>query len=68
MLLLAGPGLIVEGRHLIFHTDPDQPFDMDSGPFGYRLFGGPVLQGVLFVLYAGVEWEGLPQELGFGSG
>ena len=26
------------------------------------------LQGVLFVLYTGVQWEFLPQELGFGSG
>src|ERR1700742_2958656 len=27
-----------------------------------------VLQGVLFVLYTGIGWEDLPQELGFGSG
>ncbi|PRW61873.1 IS5 family transposase [Actinopolyspora mortivallis] len=27
-----------------------------------------VLQGVLFVLYRGIGWEDLPQELGFGSG
>jgi transposase len=26
------------------------------------------LQGVLFVLYTGIQWEYLPQELGFGSG
>lgn len=26
------------------------------------------LQGVLFVLYTGVQWELLPQELRFGSG
>ncbi len=26
------------------------------------------LQGVLFVLYTGIGWEDLPQELGFGSG
>lgn len=26
------------------------------------------LQGVLFVLYTGIGWEHLPQELGFGSG
>ncbi|GAA4975229.1 hypothetical protein GCM10025331_82090 [Actinoplanes utahensis] len=26
------------------------------------------LQGILFVLYTGVGWEDLPQELGFGSG
>ncbi|NYH80238.1 transposase [Actinopolyspora biskrensis] len=27
-----------------------------------------VLQGTLFVLYTGIGWEDLPQELGFGSG
>ena len=27
-----------------------------------------MLCGLLFVLYAGVQWEFLPQELGFGSG
>lgn len=27
-----------------------------------------VLQGILFVLYHGIGWEHLPQELGFGSG
>lgn len=26
------------------------------------------LQGILFVLYTGIQWEYLPQELGFGSG
>lgn len=26
------------------------------------------LQGVLFVLHTGIQWEFLPQELGFGSG
>ncbi|MFD9061577.1 IS5 family transposase [Kitasatospora purpeofusca] len=26
------------------------------------------LQGILFVLHTGIQWEGLPQELGFGSG
>ena len=26
------------------------------------------LQGILFVLYTGIGWEDLPQELGFGSG
>ncbi|WP_435827573.1 transposase, partial [Actinoplanes philippinensis] len=25
-------------------------------------------QGILFVLYTGIGWEDLPQELGFGSG
>jgi transposase len=27
-----------------------------------------VLCGILFVLYTGIQWEFLPQELGFGSG
>jgi hypothetical protein len=27
-----------------------------------------VLCGTLFVLYTGIPWEFLPQELGFGSG
>lgn len=27
-----------------------------------------VLCGILFVLYTGIQWEWLPQELGFGSG
>ena len=27
-----------------------------------------VLQGIVFVLYTGISWEDLPQELGFGSG
>jgi hypothetical protein len=27
-----------------------------------------VLCGILFVLYGGIRWEFLPQELGFGSG
>ena len=27
-----------------------------------------MLQGILFVLYTGIGWEDLPQELGFGSG
>lgn len=27
-----------------------------------------VLRGILYVLHAGIQWEHLPQELGFGSG
>lgn len=27
-----------------------------------------MLQEILFVLYTGVGWEDMPQELGFGSG
>ncbi|MFF4504229.1 IS5 family transposase [Streptomyces sp. NPDC001401] len=33
-----------------------------------RLDGRRVLCGILFVLYTGIRWEFLPQELGFGSG
>ena len=33
-----------------------------------RLDDRKVLSGILFVLYAGIPWEFLPQELGFGSG
>jgi transposase len=33
-----------------------------------RLDDRKVLCGVLFVLYTGIPWEFLPQELGFGSG
>lgn len=33
-----------------------------------RLDNRKVLCGILFVLYTGIRWEFLPQELGFGSG
>jgi transposase len=33
-----------------------------------RLDNRKVLCGILFVLYTGIPWEYLPQELGFGSG
>lgn len=33
-----------------------------------RIDDRKTLQGVLFVLYTGIQWEFLPQELGFGSG
>src|SRR5262249_29944920 len=33
-----------------------------------RLDDRKVLCGILFVLYAGIAWEFLPQQLGFGSG
>ena len=33
-----------------------------------RLDDRKVLCGILFVLYTGIQWEYLPQELGFGSG
>jgi transposase len=33
-----------------------------------RLPDRQVLYGILFVLHTGIQWEFLPQELGFGSG
>ena len=39
---------------------------LPSGP--YALDSRKVLCGILFVLYTGIRWEFLPQELGFGSG
>ena len=33
-----------------------------------RLDDRKVLCGILFVLYTGIPWEFLPQELGFGPG
>ncbi|CAL9278932.1 hypothetical protein SUDANB51_08090 [Streptomyces sp. enrichment culture] len=33
-----------------------------------RIDDRKTLQGVLFVLYTGIQWEYLPQELRFGSG
>jgi transposase len=33
-----------------------------------RLDDRAALQGILFVLYAGIAWRHLPLELGFGSG
>jgi transposase len=33
-----------------------------------RLDNRKVLSGILFVLYTGIPWEFLPQELGYGSG
>jgi transposase len=33
-----------------------------------RLDNRKVLSGILFVLYTGIPWEFLPQELGLGSG
>lgn len=37
-------------------------------PGRHRLSDRLVLQGILFVLHTGIQWEFLPQELGFGSG
>ncbi|MFJ5838411.1 IS5 family transposase [Streptomyces shenzhenensis] len=40
----------------------------DDHPGRRRLDDRKVLSGILFVLYTGIPWEFLPQELGFGSG
>ena len=37
-------------------------------PGRLRLDDRKVLKGILFVLYTGIRWEFLPQELGYGSG
>ncbi len=44
-----------------------------TGKTGGDTWPGParpevVLQGILFVLFTGIGWDDLPQELGFGSG
>jgi transposase len=39
-----------------------------SRPGPQRLPDRLLLQGILFVLHTGIQWEFLPQELGFGSG
>ena len=37
-------------------------------PGRHRLDDRKVLCGILFVLHTGIQWEFLPQQLGFGSG
>src|SRR3954464_5761902 len=39
-----------------------------SGPGCRPVDGRKVLCGILFVLYTGIRWEWLPNELGFGCG
>jgi transposase len=39
-----------------------------GSPGRHRLDDRKVLCGILFVLHTGIQWEFLPQELGFGSG
>ena len=41
---------------------------MPGSPGRRRLDDRRVLCGILFVLHTGIQWEFLPQELGFGSG
>lgn len=43
----------------------DRPFSMPGRP---RIPDRRALCGILFVLHTGIQWEYLPQELGFGSG
>ncbi|MFC0528979.1 transposase [Phytohabitans kaempferiae] len=46
-----------------------QPVPRDPRrPGRNRIPDRQVLCGILFVLHTGIQWEFLPQELGFGSG
>ncbi|MEU4706787.1 transposase [Nocardia salmonicida] len=47
--------------------EPLLPVKAPGTPGPARMNDRLVLQGILFVLIAGIEWEDLPQELGFGS-
>lgn len=44
------------------------PASTCRSPWAQRLDDRKVLCGILFVLYTGIPWEFLPQELAFGSG
>lgn len=46
---------------------PQLPVRPASEPGPKPLLDRPALQSILFVRYTGIEWEDLPQELGFGS-
>jgi transposase len=48
--------------------DPLLPSWPDRAPGPRPVPNRLTLQGILFVLYTGIGWEDLPQELGFGSG
>ncbi|WP_435844735.1 transposase, partial [Streptomyces eurythermus] len=43
-----------------------EPLLSEPGP--KLVAGRQALCGILFVLHTGIQWEYLPQELGFGSG
>ena len=45
-----------------------QPVRKPRYPGRKRIPDRQVLSGILFVLHTGIQWEFLPQELGFGSG
>jgi transposase len=45
-----------------------QPVRNPRYPGRKRISDRQVLCGILFVLHTGIQWEFLPQELGFGSG
>lgn len=47
---------------------PLMPVKPAGTPGPARMDDRLVLQGILFVLFTGIGWEDLPQELGFGSG
>ncbi|WP_085999420.1 IS5 family transposase [Nocardia takedensis] len=48
--------------------EPLLPVRAPGTPGPARMDDRLVLQGILFVLFTGIGWEDLPQELGFGSG
>ncbi len=48
--------------------EPLLPIKPAGTPGPARMDDRLVFQGILFVLFTGIGWEDLPQELGFGSG
>nr|WP_054812019.1 IS5/IS1182 family transposase [Nocardia arizonensis] len=48
--------------------EPLLPAREPGTPGPTRMDNRLMLQGILFVLFTGIGWEDLPQELGFGSG
>ncbi|MFC8042968.1 IS5 family transposase [Nocardia sp. NPDC057353] len=49
-------------------VEPLLPIKPAGTPGPARMDDRLVFQGILFVLFTGIGWEDLPQELGFGSG
>src|SRR3954467_6806240 len=60
------PGVIEDA--LWDRIEPLLPRWPDKSPGPRPVPDRQCLQGVFFVLYTGIGWEDLPQELGFGSG